>query len=160
MPTLRVLTARTLSLLAGVVIGSAASGCSSPPESDLPVWPSGVEQPSEYPFGDVVMVRDQRAWGPVFDSMASGLGNERITVVHLTVSAEISVEVLQREFDEQMIEGRGWRLAPYPDPAGEAWVRGYRSSDGRHMLALVGLEPQVGTGVAPLTAIGTFSRNS
>ncbi len=161
MPTRRVRTVRMWSLLAGVLmIASAVSGCPSPPESDLPMWPSGVEQPSEYPFGDAVMARDQRAWGPVFDSMASAMGHERISIVHLTVSAEISVEILQREFDEQMIDGRGWRPAPYPEPADDAWVRGYRSADGRHMLALVGLEPWGGGSAAPLTAIGTFSRNS
>ncbi|MGI5218774.1 hypothetical protein [Nocardia sp. CA-290969] len=141
-------------LLVGVLL--AVPGCVDRPEPTMPTWPAGVEQPPEYSFGDAVAGRSQRAWGPVFDALAQRFGRERLEVGDYTLTAETGPDALRRELDAELVGQRGWRtMAPQTVPS-DAWAFGYERPDGRHIVALIGLDARPGDTRVPLTVVTTF----
>lgn len=126
-------------------------------ERAIPPWPSDVGQPDEYPFGDGVMLRDHRAWEPVFDALAERYGGKtRLRVIHLTLDAKADVGALRSHFDEEMINRRHWRAETQDTGRRETWSHGYESSDGRDVFMLVGLVPRPGETLVPLNVLTTI----
>jgi hypothetical protein len=153
-----------ISWLAAVLVAAAAAGdptdCrAQSSELTLPPLPPGVEKPAEYAFGDAVMSRDLRAWGPVFDELALRHGKTGLRVLHLTLAAAADVEAIRRGFDREMIEGRRWRPSTPKLSRSDAWAYGYQSLDGRDALVLVGLKPRPGEGLVPLNILTTLPGN-
>jgi hypothetical protein len=129
------------------------------PASDrsIPPWPKGVGQTDEYPFGDGVMLRDHRAWGPVFDMLAERYGGKtRLRVIHLALDAKADIEALRSRFDEEIINRRRWRAVTQETDRRETWTHGYESADGRDVFMLVGLEPRPGETLVPLNVLTTI----
>lgn len=128
-------------------------------EHTIPPWPAGVGQADEYPFGDGVMLRDHRAWRPVFDALAERYGGKyRLRVIHLTLDAKVDVGAVRSRFDEEMINRRHWRAETQEPGRGRTWTHGYESSDGRDVFMLVALEPRPGETLVPLNILTTIPK--
>jgi hypothetical protein len=139
------------------VAGLTACTGSSPSDAPgaLPALPDGVTAPEEYAFGDDVAARDLRAWGPVYDALATEVDEERLRTVPLVLDAEIDVAAVRDAYDDELAGARGWDALPQ-EPGDEAWAQGWLSPDGQDALVLVGLEPRSGETHVPLTVVTTL----
>ncbi|MBW8726263.1 MAG: hypothetical protein JF625_14035 [Inquilinus limosus] len=126
-------------------------------ELTIPPWPAGVGEADEYPFGVGIMLRDQRAWKPVFKALAERYGGKyRLREIHLTLDAKADVGAVRSHFDEEMINRRHWRAETQETGRPRTWTHGYESSDGRDVFMLVGIEPLPGETLVPLNILTTI----
>jgi hypothetical protein len=142
----------------GAALIAAALGCgrSQSAEFVLPPLPPGVESPAEYAFGDAVMTRDLRAWGPVFDALALEFDRATLRVIPLAMTADTDVAALRGHFDRELADRHGWRAVTPQIAARDAWAQGYESPDGRHVFMIVGRHPRPGDTLTPLTILTTL----
>lgn len=146
-------------VLAALLVAGLVTACTGPPPSDgpgaLPAPPDGVTAPAEYAFGDDVAARDLRAWGPVYDALATEVDEERLRTVPLVLDTGVDVTEVRDAYDGELAGDRRWEPLSAQPGAG-AWAQGWTSPDGDDALVLVGLEPRSGETHVPLTVVTTL----